>query len=580
MNGACLSAGRPILRVEELEGHMMNMRWIVGLALLLAVPGTAQTKIGAVQGTGKTSPQSGQTADIRGIVTASFQDENQLGGFFVQDEGDGNEATSDGIFVYAPLARAGNARMQPGDMVDVRGRVEEFGDQTQLGRPQIAVRGRGALPKPLALQWPLPEGIEPERYEGMLVTFAQTFTVAGNYQLGRYGTLTLAAGGRLFTPGSAGGDAASEQARMRENARRVLLLDDGQGKSNPKPVPYLNAAGTRRSGDTVSSLTGILSEGYSAYRLQPTATPQFSEANPRPPVPTVGGNLTVASFNLHNYFITLKRTGNEARGATSAPALEKQGAKLLAAIKAMNPDILGCIEVENNGDETILSFLQRLNAVTGNAYAAVALPANGLGTDAIRVALLYKPAKVSPRGVALSANDAVFERFPMAQAFATPNGAVFSVIVNHFKSKGGCPDTGDVDEGEGCWNARRTAQAKRLLQFVEQVKASSGSPDVLVLGDLNAYANEAPLRALRDGGLKAANDSATEYSYIFDGQSGSLDHAFATPSLAPKITAALPWHINADEPEFLDYSESKTPPAEADYFRSSDHDPLLIGLKF
>jgi hypothetical protein len=70
---------------------------------------------------------------------------------------------------------------------------------------------------------------------------------------------------------------------------------------------------------------------------------------------------------------------------------------------------------------------------------------------------------------------------------------------------------------------------------------------------------------------------------VFDGQSGYLDHSLANPSLAAQVTGAADWHINADEPDLLDYDTSFKPAAqdalyEPNAYRSSDHDPVIVGL--
>ena len=71
---------------------------------------------------------------------------------------------------------------------------------------------------------------------------------------------------------------------------------------------------------------------------------------------------------------------------------------------------------------------------------------------------------------------------------------------------------------------------------------------------------------------------------MFEGQSGYLDHALASRSLAAKATGATDWHINADEPIVLDYNVEFKTPAQVDYlyapfpYRSSDHDPVIVGL--
>ncbi len=555
---------------------MTKIHIFLGYAAVLMLGASAQaaTPIGAVQGAIEKSPLAGQSVTIQGVVTGDFQAENQLNGFFVQDGGDNDPRTSDGLFVYTSPRRANKVEVRPGDVVSVTGRVEEFSGMTQIGTTtQIVVQNNGAVPMPLPLTLPLPPDVDAERYEGMLVTIPQTLTITGNYDLQRYGTLTLSANGRLIVPGNVGGDAAQEMAMTQANARRTLLLDDGNAKQNPQPKPYLNAAGTRRAGDTIQGLTGIFSFGWGAYRLQPTIAPRFIETNPRPAAPPqIGGDLRVMSFNLRNYFTTMKRSSNQARGASSPAEFARQTAKLLATVRAADPDLLAAIEVENNGDVTVLDFLSKLNAVSNNAYAAVLQPKTGMGKDEIRVAIFYKPAKLTPRGASRSDVSAIFNRPPLAQTFATKNGVVFTTIVNHFKSKGSCPDAGDVDKGEGCWNVLRTAQSMQLLKFIEQLRQEANSPDILAIGDFNANTNEAPLRVLRGGGLIQAGGTAPErYSFVFGGQAGALDHAFVTPTFAPLITEVAEWHINADEPLLAEDVPG--------FYRSSDHDPLLLGLK-
>ena len=68
--------------------------------------------------------------------------------------------------------------------------------------------------------------------------------------------------------------------------------------------------------------------------------------------------------------------------------------------------------------------------------------------------------------------------------------------------------------------------------------------------------------------------------FVFDGQRGALDHAIASDDLAGMITGAAEWHINADEPDLLNYNSTFN---NADFFEpsafaSSDHDPLIVGI--
>ena len=171
-------------------------------------------------------------------------------------------------------------------------------------------------------------------------------------------------------------------------------------------------------------------------------------------------------------------------------------------------------------------------------------------------------------------------------------GELFSVVVNHFKSKGSdCnvasapgelvdPDTGD---GQGNCNLTRTSVANALRDWLATDPTGSGDPDVLVIGDLNAYALEDPVRAFTDAGwvdLEHAARAGAEKSFTFDGLAGALDHALANPALTPQVRGVATWAINDDEPAVRDYNTEFNPAGyyAADAFRSSDHDPLVVGL--
>jgi uncharacterized protein len=184
---------------------------------------------------------------------------------------------------------------------------------------------------------------------------------------------------------------------------------------------------------------------------------------------------------------------------------------------------------------------------------------------------------------------------PLAVTFAGANAEKFSVVVNHFKSKSCTDATGaelDQRDGQGCWNPTRLAQAQALRSFVAQVQAGSGSNDVLVTGDLNAYAQEDPIFDFTSSGYvdEIGRFSTFAGSFVFDGSSGRLDHALTTPGLSAKVVSAALWAINADEASLRDYNlEFKAPrtcsgqpcppdPFAPDAFRSSDHDPVLVGL--
>lgn len=537
------------------------------------------TPISQIQGSGAVSPLLSQKVETEGVVTGDFRGPSRLAGFYIQSlENDDDPATSEGLFVYqTSRSKWATVALKVGDKVRLAGKVAEFHGQTQVSNlTNLEVVETTTLPAPVEVRFPFPVA-ERERLEGMLVTFPDVLTVVEQGTLLRYGALTLASQGRVFN--------ASNQQKKSEIAAedRVIVLDDGSSEQGVSPMPYLDENGTRRAGDTISDLTGILGFDFEKYRLQPLGTPKFQNSNPRPGnPPSVGGNLKVAGVNLHNYWTTFRNSKNpDARGAQGATAFARQSAKIISALKAMDADVFGFMELENN-PATLPELLEKLNAAVGaNIYSAVADPTSGVGKDAIKVGLIYKNARLEPVGASISATAEIFDRRPVAQTFRDKiSGGVFSVLVNHWKSKGSCPESGDVDLGEGCWNQKRTQQALAATKFVETLKKRAGDDDVLLLGDLNAYAFEKPMVTLRNAGWKHLNlrlPDEERYSFSFDGRFGSLDHGLATPSLDSQIVGVAEWHVNADEPYFLDFAIAG-PKTDASPFRFSDHDPFLIGL--
>jgi predicted extracellular nuclease len=552
-------------------------------------------EISAVQGSGDVSPLEGETVTVEGVVVGDFQDPGRLGGVFLQDvDGDGDEATSDGIFVFDPDAPP----LAEGDVVRVTGEVDEFFGLTEItGVTAIGDCGDAALPAPTVLDLPA-DDVERERLEGMLITFDEPLTATETFTLARFGELVVSSGGRLFQPTNDGGDDAAEQQL---NDERRLIIDDGSTVQNPDEVPFTDVDGeVIRLGDTVDDVVGVLSFGFDAWRLQPTREPTVERTNPRPVSPgDVGGDIQVASFNVLNYFTTLDLpgavtdTGDDPRGADSAEELERQRAKIVAAIIELDAAIVGLMEIENDADDDAVDDLVvALNAAAGEErYAAIEEPDTGgglFGTDAIKVAMIYQPGEVVPMGMASTTEDVAFAnaRIPLAQRFRPlAGGKPFLVVVNHFKSKNcGTPaptdENADQGDGQGCFNADRTEQAQALVGFLRSLRVQ----DVAVIGDLNAYGEEDPIDVLEAAGFVDLIDAqlaeADQYSFVFRGQAGYLDHALVSPSLARRVTGVDIWHINADEALFQDYNTEFNPEGfyEPDPFRSSDHDPVLVGL--
>lgn len=174
----------------------------------------------------------------------------------------------------------------------------------------------------------------------------------------------------------------------------------------------------------------------------------------------------------------------------------------------------------------------------------------------------------------------------VAQTFAeNSTGERFTAVVNHLKSRGSdCGGAPDDDPLQGNCNGTRTAGAAYLVDdWLPTDPTGSGDPDVLILGDLNAYAQEDPVMALtsaRYTNLIEAAYGDTAYGYIFDGLSGYLDYALANAALATQVTGVTDWHINTDEPPVLNYDQDYNPDDyyAADAYRASDHDPVVVGL--
>ena len=573
------------------------------------VCGDPATPIHAIQGSGLTSPMVGATKVIEGIVVGDYQAANQLGGFFVQEEdgdADSDPATSEGIFVFNSASP-----VNVGDKVRVKGTVTEFLTTgvtlTELTNvTSITVCGPGNSVTPTTAVLPVTSLTDWERYEGMLINIPQELTVTDNFTLGRFGEVGLSVGGRLFNPTNVTTPGASAIAQQNLNDRSRILLDDGNGQQNIDPTLYpapgLSAANTLRLGYKVNGLTGVLEQRFGLYRVQPVGPVSFSADNARAASPApVGGTLKVAGLNVLNFFNGNGLGGGfpTSRGADTLTEFARQRAKIISAIITINADVAGLSEIENDAvpNSAIEDLVAGLNAATApGTYAFV--NTGVVGTDEIRVAIIYKPASVTALGsfaVLNSSVDPLFidtkNRPALAQTFKqNTTGAKFTVVVNHLKSKGSdCNDVGDPDtgDGQGNCNLTRTKAAAALVNWLAADPTGSNDPDFMIIGDLNSYAMEDPVTTIKGAGYTDLIQSfvgAGAYSFLFDGQSGYLDHALASASLASQVTGATEWHINSDEPVVLDYNvEFKTANQVNTFFdpgpyRASDHDPLVVGL--
>ncbi|NNG23790.1 ExeM/NucH family extracellular endonuclease [Telluria aromaticivorans] len=571
----------------------------------VTVRSSGNLAIPVIQGAGAASTYADTIQTTEGVITAKVGS-----GYFIQDAaGDNDPTTSDGIFVF------GSTAGKVGDLVRVTGQVTEYqpsgttSTYTELTNTTSSLIGAG--PAISATNIALPAAsLEP--FEGMLVRFTNALTVNQNAYVGARGELTLSSGRREIPTNRYRPGTPEALALAASNANNQIVLDDGLFVT-PATIPYIGVDGTVRTGDTVTGLEGVLDFGAlggggAGFKLQPTMAPVFSRTNPRTGAPVLPAGVKVASANVLNFFTTFVDGSNvegatgqgctigsttrasNCRGANNMIEFVRQRDKIVKSLAALNADVVGLMEIQNNGDTAVSSLVASLNVSLGGPVYAVVPKPPATGTDAIRVAMIYKPAAVTLAGASMSDGDGVNNRPPMAQTFKATNGAKFSVIVNHLKAKAGCPGGSGVDtdrgDGQGCWNATRREQAERLATFfIPQVKASAGDDDVLVIGDMNAYGFEDPIAYLTGTGLvneleRFVRPHGMAYSYVFGGQSGYLDHALTTPSLSAQVAGAAEWHNNADEPEVIDYNlEDKPQDLYADNaYRASDHDPVIVSL--
>ena len=618
-------------------------------------PGTETiTSIAAIQGSADKTPLNGQTVTTEGVVTAHYAT-GGYNGYVIQTPGTGGtvdlstHTASDAIFVYAKTSAVAS-EVALGDTVRVTGTAGEFNGLTQLtvDAGKATKIADAAKPTPVVLTtWPSAI-TQRESLESMLVSVSSTFTVTNTNNTNRYGEVGLAAGaGVLRQPTDVARPGSSEaEAVAADNLARGVILDDGgsldyAARANKGAGALLNGDLTPAYvsldkpvvvGGTASlSGTFVLDYRNNAWKLNPVSflagdgktQGQASFTNPRTAAPaSVGGDLSVGSFNVLNYFTTLGssdascqpytdragvgtnvRGGCDLRGAWGAADLARQQSKIVSAINTLDASVVGLMEIENSAkstpstpDKAVSTLVAALNAAAGSekwAYvpASAQLP-DASQQDVIRNAIIYQPARVAPVGDALalgtqSGSGQAFDnaREPIAQKFAPAGGGEpFLFVVNHFKSKGSSGASGsqaDQKDGQGAWNPARVAQATALRDWVSSI-TTTGEAAVLV-GDFNSYTQEDPLKVLYDAGYTDAESALKvgRSTYSFDGLSGSLDHVLLNAAAGKRVTGGDVWNINSGESVALEYSRYNNHGTlfwQDGPYRSSDHDPLKVGL--
>ncbi|MBS4688804.1 ExeM/NucH family extracellular endonuclease [Aeromonas sobria] len=660
------------------------------------------TPIPTIQGTGAGSALATQTVtdkngnvtgkvslgsfNVHGIVTALGQTLTK--GFYLTDPaGDGNPATSDGIFVYLNDKDFATkyADIKPGAELCLEAKVEEYYGGTQLkpnvesGKARVQVTTQGLNVPTSVLQVNEGETLTQamSRYEGMRVRLDSssdlhlTRNYGFDYKVYR-NNVELAHKTPLIKPTQlhVANSADAVALATKNGSNRLVVESDNKAPDGVLPwFPSWDAdQGYLRIGDQLNGLEGVIVYNKDAYRLVVPGDVTLTagallrspeEERQNAPARLSGSDLRIGSFNVLNYFTSHSSIGGALnilckdqadanntkgcnRGAKSQPEFEKQRTKIVNAITAMDADLLGLMEMENNGFEdnsALHNLVTRFNEQQKDAskhYAYVRLPVSALtdgkffGGDAIMVAMIYRPALLTPSGdasviklpeqryttggVAKTAGqrDSLVQTFTVAKSKEP-----LTLVVNHLKSKGsGCYENGDGKtepaDLQGKCTEFRVSAAKVLGEAVSKLPGQ-----VLLVGDFNSYAKEDPIRVLTDYNPATSErkvvsashtfigDQAYEQlgrevtksyglidlnvkfnkekaiSYSYDGELGTLDYALANPALASKVAGVADWHINSFESSLFEYGSQYTGTLlkSDNPFSASDHDPIIVDLK-
>ncbi len=582
---------------------------------------TPTNTIAEIQGDGNTSPLLGTDVTTSGIVTG-----RRSNGFFIQmpPPGDGDPATSDGVFVFTSSAPPAVAAA--GNEVCVRGNAHEFipssdpasPSQTEIASPtSIFVISTGnPLPPPVMLT---SSDVSPsggidqlERYEGMRVSvesLTASSPTGGNIDEANatststgvfFGVLTgtprpfREAGIETPEPLPAGSPCCVPV--FDANPER-LRVDTGSGPSALEVT----------TGAVVSGLTGPLEYSQRTYSIvvdpgsTPTVIPGIAAAVPVPP-PDGDTEFTIASFNMERFFDTEDDPDVSDVKLTAAAFGHRLNKASLAIRTVMNsPDVIGVEEMENLG--TLQALADKVNSDTVAAggtdpgYQAYLEEGNDVG--GIDVGFLVKASRVDVDGDVLQyGKDATYvtpsgasallnDRPPLVlRASVTAEGGTlpFIVIVNHLRSLSGIngPDGDRI-------RAKRRAQAEYLAGLVQSFQAGDPSARIVSIGDYNAFdvsdgyvdvmgtIEGTPTPA--DNVVLASPDlvdpdltdlvttlpAEERYSYVFGGSAQVLDHVLVNPGMNAILSRFAYARNDAD------FAESfRNDPDRAE--RISDHD--------
>ena len=540
--------------------------------------------IGQIQGREMISPLLNQKVTFRGIVTGVIEDQNTRGRvyytIFAQDLPgfeDGDPLSSDGIAIF--LGR-NKPQVATGDIIYVSGKVTEYYGLTEIDDTGLwlTIESRNN-PLPLSVELNPPAGMQEsetyfERLEGMFVSVPKAVTVGPTHE-------------------GCGLAIVREDTQLERVFRRDLYDPAGM------IINVINASDVDCTGlpplaigDRVAGLAGPLTFHFDRYKIIQQnledlvyfqADHQFLSSH----IPLTPSQVSLASFNLDDYFDVVDDTGDIAEPKFNEVELARKQEKLTSAIAdvLLCPTLIGVQEVEN--ELLLIELSDRLFPKCGFTYAVSHLDApDSRGSD---LALLSDPRRVNVLTVSQHQSCSILETGVFDPTIQCPNGEEplfsrppllvnvdidgqsLSIFINHFKSKRG----GELETAP-----RRLAQAQHLLDLVSATMAPDRDTAIVVLGDFNDYDKSSVMEVLLESGILIDGlervPESERYSYIFDGASQLVDWILVTPWLKDRIVSANIFHVNADYPYQLGLSLKD----DEIHLRSSDHDIPFVVLDF
>lgn len=565
---------------------------VLGPRILPAATQPGRASIMEIQGKGPVSPLKGRYVETSGIVTLITAKKD---GFWMQDpRGDGDPATSDGLFVFGFPSLVMPA---VGDSIKILGRVEEEQKGNELPRtrlvtvqsPEVVSRGN-PLPAPVQLtklpDTSLAEGITYwESLEGMRVRVDNAPVISPTTRFREFdvvapGNAVAGAGyhpetGRLILR-SLGGD------QVDYNPERIMIGDATVDK--PEEVS---------AGDTVTSLVGVVDYTFGYPKIQPESLQVTRREIPKPPVSVrtgPEGNLVITTYNLWDFFTAVPQGKNEKyvlKPDELAKRIEKIAQSIVTELRL--PHVIAVQELEGANLDPVVKRLNEL-AGGGHRYESAWLPTSDW--RGLTVAYIYDASRVKLRNLyqlsgagtdsTFGQTSAVGNREPLIGVFEVgPGIPPVMVIANKLKTKRAEESPFNLEPPFRFTEIQRKAQAREIRKFVSSVLEKDPNAYLAVTGDLGDFdfaepgeGADYPLAILEgmNGEVPLTNvanrvDEANRYDYIFQGQGTEVSHTLVSPALLKAFAGAGFLHFNTPYPDSLKWDVSTT-------IRASDRDPL------